>query len=154
MAVLLTMLMLELLKPSVHGDCCKSQYLLSVISTFTLNCVCSLLVSYLHYVMVGNAGPRCSVIFAIFLPFTCVSFVPCWKLLGHILGRSTSLMLSCWLCTVTPRLLRGSLLTSVWSSLGTLPESRIGRCLGKFLFVTFPPWSLTLEPQERWKDDV
>ena len=57
-----------------------------------------MLMSYLYYYMARNAGPRCSAIFAVCLPFTCVVFVSFWELLGHKLGRSTSLMLSCGLC--------------------------------------------------------
>ena len=74
--VLLIMLLLELLLPRVHVDIySKSLYFQSVILTFTLNGVCSMLVPYLYQFMVWNAGPRCSVIFAICLPFTCVVFV-------------------------------------------------------------------------------
>ena len=86
-----------------------------VITIFTLNSVCSMLVSYLDYFMVRNSGPRCSVIFAVCLPFTCCFFVPFWELLGHELGRSTSLMLSCCRCGVTQRILKRSLLTVVWN---------------------------------------
>ena len=130
----------ELLLLRVHVERCKSLCLcvFYVILTFTLNGVCSMLVSYLYYFMVRNAGPRCSVIFAVCLPFTCVVFVPFWELLGHELGRSTSLMLSCWLCGVTPRLLKRSLLTVVWSGLGMLPEWRIAGRLR------------TPEEMERW----
>ena len=76
----------------------KSLYFPSVILTFTLNGVCSTLAPYLYQFMVWNAGPRCSVIFAICLPFTCVVFVLFWGLLGHKLGWSASLMLSCLFC--------------------------------------------------------
>ena len=48
---------------------------------------------------------RCSMIFADCLPFTCVVFVLFWGLLGHKLGRSACLMLSCLFCGVTLGLL-------------------------------------------------
>ena len=128
------------------GTLQKSVFAVRYLDIHIERCVCSILVPYLYYVMVRSPGPLCSVIFAVYLPFSCVVFIPIWEFLGHELGWNTSLMLSCWLCGVIGKLLKRSLPTVFWSSLDMLPEWRIAGCLGRFCLILSCSVALPTDP--------